>query len=337
MAKHTLHKTKRDLLGQYFTVNANKVLKNFTNLPKGRVVVDPCAGAGDLLDWARQNGATNCIGYDIEPNGDNIIYNDMFDTPVDCDGKLVITNPPYLSRNRADDKTPFQKWNQSNLYKCYLATLISSNVDEAIIIQPSNFLCESNATARNMLFSHYSIIYAERWQEKIFPDVSIGIMVMHIKRSVSAIQEFDYLNRTTGRLVKMKLNPVNGWLHGDEFFKELPNDFYRFEKVDVGMDSPNSKIVVSLLDKGTYGLGFHFNEKEDIFCKPKSFTTYQINTPKRISKKKQREIVDGANKFLNTYRKKYDSMFIGEYIDFDQRILSRSYVNKILTLHYERI
>ena len=329
--KHTLNKTKKDLLGQYMTVNADKILKNFRGYVIGRNVVDPCAGHGDLLRWARDNWANEVEGFDIEPQG-NDKFNDMYKTPVDCYKKLVVTNPPYLSSNRAVDKTPYKRWGQSDLYKCYLATLMESKVEQAIIIQPSNFLCESNSKAREMLFENYSITYAEHWQEEIFDKVAIGIMVMHIKREKKDIQRFEYLNRTTGVTTYMKLEGPS-FLHGPEELIDM-KDYIRFQKLDIGMDPPNSKIIVSLLDKGKYQMGFHVNEGEDIYNKPTSFTTYQINTPDDLTAKQHFILTKKANFLLRSYRNIYNSMFLSNYIDYNQKILSRSIANKILTKIY---
>ena len=334
--KHKLNKTKQDLLGQYMTVNADKILANFTDIVMNKVVIDPCAGHGDLLSWAWRNGAIDCEGYDIEPKGKDK-YNDMYLNPIDCTNKIVVTNPPYLSKNRSNDKTIYNKWGQNDLYKCYLATLLESNVDEAIIIQPSNFLCESRDKARKLLFENYTITYAEHWQETIFDNVAIGIMVMHIKRGniFPKYQFFPYKNRTTDTWIQMELYPKNKYLFGpEELFSK--SSHITFQKVDKGMAPPNSNIVVSLLDKGTYGLGLYYNEGDPIYCNPKSFTTYQINTPTILSEEQQRSAVILFNKQLNEWRKKYDDMFLSNYIDYDQKILSRTYVNKILTKIYEK-
>ena len=326
--KHNLNKTKQDLLGQYMTVNADKILADYNNLVLGKIVIDPCAGHGDLLSWAWRNGALDCEGYDIEPQGKDK-YNDMYKNPVDCTGKLVVTNPPYLSSNRAEDKEPYKKWKQNDLYKCYLATLMESNVEEAIIIQPSNFLCESNAKARKMLFANYRIQSAQHWQEEIFEGVSIGIMVMHIKREqLFEFQGFWYKNMTTDKITWMDLAP-DTYLHGPNKLTQKWK-YHRFEKVNKGMNAPNSNIIISLLDKGTYGLGFAYNEGEPIYCNPSSFTTYQINLPNKLDEEQQRMLVDKANKKLNDWRKEYDSMFLSNYISYSQKIMSKTIANKIL-------
>ena len=68
-----------------------------------------------------------------------------------------------------------------------------------------------------------------------------------------------------------------------------------------------------------------------IFCSPSSFTTYQISLPFTLTEEQQKEVVEIYNRILNTHRDKYHSMFLGFYIDAKQRIMNRTFVNKLLS------
>ena len=337
MAKHNIEKTKKDLLGQYMTTNADVLLENYKGLVLDRVVLDPCEGHGDLTNWAWKNGATDIEGYDIEPVLDHTEYRDLYSTdqPLpDYSGKLIVTNPPYLSSNRSDDKTVFDTWKQNDLYKCYLATLSYHNVDEAIIIQPSNFLFESRSGAREMLFENYNIKQAEYWEHPVFDDAVIGIMTMHIQKKdfpqIGQDQNFTIINRTKDISTDVTLEARYNYLDGKEFFDYIRNaPRHSFERVHEGMDPPNSNIVLSIME-GTHGICLLYNDAEPIYTPEKSFTTYQINLPFELSEAEQREAVNEFNKILNGYRKQYDSRFLSNYIAAEQKILSRDYANKLL-------
>lgn len=328
--KHKINKEKQDLLGQYMTVQADKLLENFKDIPMDRLVTDPCAGHGDLLSWAWGNGALDIFGYDIDPKHEDVL-NDMFVNPVDCEGTLVVTNPPYLLKSRAGvDKSAYDKWGQNDLYKCYLATLETSNVPEAIIIQPSNFLCESSSKARAMLFENYYIEYAEHWEEKnIFPGVAIGIMVMHIKKGSCKDQKFEYLNRTTGKVTKMHLEAHNGFIFGGNEF--INKNHFKFNKAIKGEAAPNSNILISFLDDNARPLGYYYNEGDPHFTSRAGMTTYQVNTPFPLTEEDQKDIVKIANASLRALRKKYDSMFLSNFIAAGCKIMSKTIAEKILT------
>lgn len=67
MTKRHTKQSSKQALGQYFTTNSDRILEGFENLVKGKKVLDPFAGAWDLLNWADRNGASECAGYDIDP------------------------------------------------------------------------------------------------------------------------------------------------------------------------------------------------------------------------------------------------------------------------------
>jgi predicted RNA methylase len=53
-------------LGQFFTVNSDYILSGFSDFVKGKNIIDPFAGSGDLLIWAKRNGAKKIKGYDVD-------------------------------------------------------------------------------------------------------------------------------------------------------------------------------------------------------------------------------------------------------------------------------
>jgi hypothetical protein len=285
------------------------------------------------LRWATNHGSNSTIGYDIDTYHESSIFQDSLRTPGDYSGQLVVTNPPYISSNRSkDNKDIFKQWEQNDLYKCFLATLPYSNVDEAIIIIPANFFCESNAKARKTLFSYYTMQSAEYWTvPNVFDGVAIAITVIHIKRGASLVQRFPMTLRNEDLHYEMTLLPQDGYRFGRDFFSYISVDPIEITKVDVGMDAPNTNIIVSILDGGKYGLGLHYNEGEPIYCNPKSFTTFQITLPMTLDETQQRAVVNMFNEKMNTFRMKYHSMFLGFYIEARQRILSRSFINKMIT------
>lgn len=332
--KHRLNQYRQDLLGQYNTENVDVILQSFTHLCKGRKVIDPFVGKWHLLDWAEKNGAIGSRGYDIEKLDDRTQINDYFQNPIKVDNELVITNPPYLSsnRNRNGDRRPYHRFNQNDYYKCYLSTLDITNTDEAIVIIPTNFFCETSKKAREVLFRNYTIAYGEYWTRSIFKGVNISVCAIHIKRSKEVIHRFKMVERPSGYEVCMELSKFGDYRHGKEFFEYIDKvEPIKFEKTVIGDKPPNTNIIVSLLDKGKYGLGLTYNNKEPIYCSPKSFTTYQITSPIELSEQDQKRIVLEVNTKMKYFREKYRSFFLGYYIDAQQKILSRTFVNKMTT------
>lgn len=59
--------------------------------------------------------------------------------PPNYKDKYVITNPPYLARNKSKDKKFFDKYDVNDLFKCFIKELITNICLGGIIIIPLNF------------------------------------------------------------------------------------------------------------------------------------------------------------------------------------------------------
>lgn len=309
------------------------MLSGYESIVSGKHIIEPFAGGGDLTSWARRNGAVNVEEYDLEPQNSNTIQRDSITNPPDYSGKIVVTNPPYLSKNKfKGDKTVFEKWDQNDLYKCHLASL-ANGCDEALVIIPSNFLCESNAKTRKTLFETHYIVSAKYWETPIFADATVGICVLHLKRGSKPYQEFPMIVFPSGQQVDMKLEEKYNFLHGKDFFDFINRSSKRIKatKTDVGMNPPNTNLVVGLLDNGVWNNGVRYNDGEAIYCAPKSFTTYQITLEGLdLDEDMQKDIADTFQKKFNEFRRQYKDMFLSNYMGPKQKILSRSYVHKFL-------
>jgi len=331
MAKRHTAQTHQQKMGQYFTTNADYILDGYESVVKNKTVIDPFAGGKDLLNWASRCGASNVIGYDLEPKSDDITQNDSIANPPQYSG-VVVSNPPYLSKNKfKGDKGVFDQWGQNDLYKCHLASL--SNCDEAIVIIPSNFLCEGRATAREMLFKTHYIVSAKYWNTPVFEDATTGICVIHIKKGVRPYQRFQLYHGTENTSFEMKLEKRYNYLHGKDFLEIVQSVSGKFKvvKTDVGMSRPNTNIVLGLLDKGAWRLGLSYNEGEAIYCSPKSFTTYQLTLPgKTLSEDDQRKLVKEFNEILVSHRDRYHDMFLSNFMGPKQKILSRKMAHSLI-------
>lgn len=334
--KRHLLTTEKQYLGQYFTTNADNILLGWEHLVKDKEIIDPFAGGKDLINWAMHNGAQKYYAYDIEPKSSDIIQNDSLMTPPSYEGKFVISNPPYLASNkcRNGDKRPYKKWDQSDYYKCHMASLYPT-CEEGILIVPSNFLSESNRKAREMFLFNYNIIDCKYWNEPVFDDATTGITAFHFKKkdvSSHSKQTFSCVLLPENKSFQMELEKKYGYLFGKEFFDHIDVSMYNINAATIGDDCPNTNIIIGFLDNGKYKTGFHYNDGECLYVKPTVITTYQVNVEGVcLSVNEQKEVIRVANDILNRYRAKYHSMFLSNYLGANQKILSQSYAKKILS------
>lgn len=345
MAKRHTSQNEKQKHGQFFTTNADYILEGYEDVVNRKSVIDPFAGNGDLLNWAKKNRASEVKGYDICPLDEKTIKNDSLRFPPSYRGVFVLSNPPYLSKNKCkNDKAVFDQWNQNDFYKCHLASLVTNECQEGLFIIPSNFLSESSPKARRIVFFHYDVISAKYWSFPVFEDATTGIVVLYLRRKNNAgnsnPQNFPlefFTSKEDSETIDVTLEKKYDYLNGKDFFDYLKKDtsikgFIKLKKTNIGDPSPNTKIVVSLLEHGkhSFGLSLKNESEEDLYCREKSFTTFQITLPDHnLSLEQQKEIVNLFQERLYYYKNKYKGMFLSNYMGANQKILSRSFVSAL--------
>ena len=331
MKRHTsqTHKQKH---GQFFTTNADELLKLYTHLVRDKDVIDPFAGDCDLLHFAASHGARTIEGHDLEPRHDYITARDSILDPPSFQGKFLLTNPPYLSSNKNKDKSAYELWGQNDLYKCHIASFVNE-IDEGIIILPTNFLSESRTKARELFFSHYTITQCDYYYYQVFPNTTTGITVFYFRRDAdTGERRFPcrvHYSKDDVQYIEIHLERRYGWLYGKDFF-EFTKDHERPTGKWTGKESGFlSNIVVGLLDAGKHPQGLSINTGDPIVCNDTAFTTYQMVLAVDLPLALQRRAVELFNENMQKFRHQYHGLFLSNYMGANQKIYSRSMVSSL--------
>jgi site-specific DNA-adenine methylase len=134
-------KSKNEL-GQFYTTNYEYILQNLSIPTTETHIIEPFAGAGHLLNFVKELKTVIIEAYDIDVNNNiNITERDTLKHPPEYSNKFVLTNPPYLARNKSKEKFLFNKYNTNDLYKCFIKQILSDVCNGGIIIIPLNFWC----------------------------------------------------------------------------------------------------------------------------------------------------------------------------------------------------
>ena len=175
---------KKRQLGQFFTTNADYILQGFEKSVRGKKITDPFAGSRDLMIWSKKYGAKTVKGFDIDKNlvdNKEVFYNDSLNNPKEYD--FVITNPPYLHKNKADKETKSSCFSGDNslfedLYQVSLKVISKSN--EGIVIVPLNFLsAENSEKIRQIFFSKFKITRLNIFTQQVFDDTTYNVISFH--------------------------------------------------------------------------------------------------------------------------------------------------------------
>ena len=219
--------TKKQL-GQFFTTNSDYILQNLDRYIKGKIVSDPFAGSGDLLDWAKNNGAKKTSGFDVDKKligNKNIFYNDSLNNLKKY--QFILTNPPYLNINKADRLTKekyFKNSNFEDLYQISLSAIMDS--EEGIVIVPINFLsAENSLKIRSLFFSKFQIIEMNYFKNQVFSDTTYNVIAFYYKKKSPTLESFKIETRVfpENKQIQIDLEKKYDWIIGGDFLNQIKN------------------------------------------------------------------------------------------------------------------
>ncbi len=326
---------KKSELGQFLTKNKDYILKNMiVDMPQDtckNIFVDPFAGEKDLLKWisrsCRRKGMT-VEAYDIDPKIEGVEHRNSFLNPPIIKGKYIITNPPYLAKNKTKNKEVFEAYDTDDLYKSALKMLMGWDINSkeynkdnscegGIIIVPLNFFSDRDWKLRRDFLSRYKVICLNVFEEQVFSDTSYIVCAFNFRKflyngeeQVFRIRFYpDYLindeAQKQGHHLRRTLSEYNQYTIGYEFKKLIKN---KSDKIKVGrlVDYKKieenwyiSKLFLRAVDTGSNDGRIKLSIKEEPFYGKISERTHAtIIFSQVIEKEKEKIIVKKFNEIL---------------------------------------
>lgn len=294
--------------GQFYTTNAEYITNGLLSVfEKKYIVIDPFCGKWDLLNLIENKK----YGYDIDPQNNLTIKQDTLKNKIDFSGKWVITNPPYLARNKSKDKTIFDLYQTDDLYKASLLSIIGC--EGGIIILPINFFSGRDSNTRREFLSKYNILKVNVFEETVFEDTSYTVCAFSFVKKDNKGQNIPFIFYPNKKEFSFYLGEENEYTIGNEIYN-LKQSNVKIRRLLKGEDKPNSKIFLNAIDTGSKDgfiklsiTDFPFYGKNT----DRAFATIVFNID--FSLEEQKLIVEKFNEKLNKYRNKYNSMFLTNY------------------------
>ena len=362
-------------LGQFFTKNSDYILNNLDRFIRGKSITDPFAGDGDLIQWSKKNGAKEVIGYDIDEryiNHKTIYKNDSILEPKEY--KFVLTNPPYLNINKANDQIKgdyFCKFNFEDLYQISLASIMKS--EEGIVIVPINFLSAENSKGiRNLFFSKFKIIELNYFKEKVFSDTTNNVVAFYYKKSAYFEDKFSFKINIypENKVSEIKLEKKYGWKIAGDFLNKIEDvknilkirrltesdikpgkikaiaAYNHIENIipikiseDLQKIIDSNIIFLKAIDTGSKDgkIALENIKQYGVDClisKESSRHMIYLVFENEISIKDQEKIILRFNQKLNQLRDDYLSLFLTNFRDNDRKRISFDFVYKFINYIY---
>jgi len=304
--------------GQFYTTNYKYILKNL-EIPKNiKNIIEPFAGNGDLIKFLKKEYKLEC--YDIEPKKDYIIKRDTLINPPDYKNKFILTNPPYLARNKNSEKKIYNKYDCNDLYKCFLISIINSECKGGIIIVPLNFISsvrKADIELRRKFLNKYNIITMNIFEEQVFYDTSYTVcsFLFTPLKEKKSINIFIYPSKKN---IDVELNEGNNYSVGGEIYNLKKTTKYKITRATKKNNQNISNILLKCIDDNEDNkINLKIVSDKDKYIdnteklSARSYASLVISPPIDISK--QKKLVKEFNNYIDIQRKKYNSLFLSNY------------------------
>jgi hypothetical protein len=322
-------KLSKQILGQFYTTNQQYILQGMKIPDNIKNIIEPFAGNGDLINFIENEQDKNNINYiiecyDIEPKKTYILKQDTIKNPPDYNNKYLITNPPYLARNKSKDKSLFDKYHVNDLYKCVIKDILTNICLGGIFIIPLNFWCSirnADIELRKAFLEKYNIILLNIFEEQVFDDTTYTIcsFQFELKKNNDYSNKINIIVYPSKTNINIELNNGNNFIIGGDIYNlKLKNTYKITRLTKKNKEKSNTNILVKCIDDNIKSqIGLSFVEDKDIYIDntpnqtARTYATLIIEP--KIEKDKQKQLIAKFNKYLEEHRKKYNSLFLTNY------------------------
>jgi len=326
---------KKKNLGQFYTTNYNYIFQNLHIDENITSIIEPFAGKGDLLKFFNKNEYIT-EAYDIDPKIESIIKQDTLINKPIYENKFVITNPPYLARNKSNNKEIYDKFKTNDLYKCFLEQLLEDLPCGGIIIVPLNFWCsirKNDIDLRKRFLNIFDIIQLNIFEEKVFDDTKYSVSSFQFCKKIDLNSNSN--SNSKNHSIKITIYPQkqnietilhegNNFLFGGEIYKLKQQKNIKIERIThINKNKTplfNTNILLKCIDdsdKSKLSLSYIEDTKKEKYIDDtpnltgRSYALLIIN--QELTKEKQVDLINKFNSYINDLRNKYNSLFLTNY------------------------
>ncbi len=218
-------------------------------IPPNSFIIEPFYGKGDLVKNIHVDEF-----YDISFEKNNEHYRDTLVFPPNYKNKYIITNPPFLAKNKAKDKALFEIFKEyDDLYKIAMSTFVDAN--GGIIITPLNlFTDEKSKNIRNKFFQIFQIERLNIYLDSMFDNTDYNVCSFAFKKHQGFLKEqtiptFIYSNKVLIKERTFDIKKENNYRFGGTFFSDIKKVKNIFSRVTEEKPSNATHISVRCIDK----------------------------------------------------------------------------------------
>jgi len=321
----------KKMMGQYYTVNASYILQDLPIDNNTDMIIEPFAGNGDLIEWlcGRSPFITreNILQYDVDPKKTDIIRRDTLLNPPRYKNSWVITNPPYLARNKSKDKSLYNKYNTNDLYKCFIKSLIEGECLGGIIIIPCGFFISPrpiDVECRNEFLTRYIISRVNYFEEDVFPDTSTTVVAFSFKKANEKMntQQIEWVRYPKKEVKIFNVEQRYNWIIGGDIYQLPISNRVQIQRLVENTESHEednmiTNLILTALDSGKMDgrISLKFKKNELYIGKKcsRSYATICITGINSLDDKQQELVATLFNEFIEQKRLETWSLFLPQF------------------------
>ena len=326
-------------LGQFFTVEHDHILDGLgASLGTPSVVIEPCAGECHLIQWLRKKGYHGPVeAYDIDPKPPvedsldcAVQQRDTLLDPPEYTNKFILSNMPYLARNKCVDKTAFDRYHTNDLFKCYLLSFLADPIGPTggIVIIPGTFFLsprDLDLRVRSELLRRYRILRVNYFEERVFADTPVTVVAFAFERSDQPLTEqFVPWYRYRGRENPIETKTFHtradhGWIVGGDIY-QLPQSVKIGRQVSGTPLKPNehlTRMLLRAMDSGTEQgrINLELMDADYVYVSKPTSRSYAMLTimGRELSEAQQLDVCTKFNELLERKRVETWSLCLPQY------------------------
>lgn len=313
--------------GQFYTTRSSYILEGLPRPPPDVRCVEPFAGQGDLLAWLGDHPLVEA--YDIDPKHPQVYQRDTLRDPPKYTDAWILTNPPYLARNKCADKTLFDMYETNDLYKCFLwSVLKQAPCKGGIFIIPAGFFFsprDVDAKLRHAFFSQYRITTVRYFEETVFDDTTTTVVAFAFERlgeSEAPLinQDVPWILLPAGTTQTFPTRADQDWIVGGDIYALAVPVGIKIRRHVEGLPLQSGEqqtyITLNALDSGTADGRICLTYKKDYVYPAKdcsrTYASLRIQG-RTLTEEEQEDICKKFNTFLEEKRRDTWSLFLPQY------------------------
>lgn len=316
---------------RHYTTKAEEICSNLVQyIPKDAQLIEPFVGNGDLLPLFPNN---NWELYDLDDKGNNNIQDTLL-YPPEYKNKWVITNPPYLAKNKATDKTIFTQYGVDDLYKATLISIL--DCEGGILIIPTNFFTdERTGEVRSKFLNQFEILKINIFTEPVFITTTYSVCSFAFRRKEDKLsQHFPVSIFPIKKEVSITIFPEYDYRIAGEFYSTLNNTDIIFGRL-VGSTSSDYITNIKLYAIDTRANRIRVEFETDHYEGKNSDRTYATFTCKKeLTEEQEKYLVEEFNKQIETFRKQYYDLSMTNYRDYNRKRIGFTFAYQLLSKIY---